>query len=64
MATKSRYHLIIHLEAPDFWLDKGNPWEIERLDVVYPIKFYGRVLKRKEQGKDKSVWEAGVLFHY
>lgn len=38
------------MEAPDYWLDKGNPWEIERLDVQYPVKFYGRVVKRFENG--------------
>jgi len=23
------------VEIPDFWLKNGNPWEIERSDVVY-----------------------------
>lgn len=31
------------LEMPDYWLTHGNPWEIERLDVTYPIRFYGHV---------------------
>jgi glucan phosphorylase len=31
------------IEFPDYWLIHGNPWEIERMDVVYPIKFYGTV---------------------
>ena len=30
-------------EQPDYWLNFGNPWEIERLIVQYPIKFYGHV---------------------
>lgn len=30
-------------EQPDYWLTFGNPWEIERLIVSYPIKFYGHV---------------------
>lgn len=30
-------------EQPDYWLLFGNPWEIERLNVTYPIKFYGHV---------------------
>jgi starch phosphorylase len=47
------------VETPDYWLDKGCPWEIERFDVQYPIKFYGRVSKRREHGKEISVWEAG-----
>lgn len=40
-------------------MDKGCPWEIERLDVQYPIKFYGKVTKKWENGKEKHVWEAG-----
>lgn len=28
-------------EAPDAWLTRGNPWEIMRPDVTYPIHFYG-----------------------
>eukprot|EP00190_Bangiopsis_sp_CCMP1999_P005735 CAMPEP_0198725658 /NCGR_PEP_ID=MMETSP1475-20131203/2918_1 /TAXON_ID= ORGANISM="Unidentified sp., Strain CCMP1999" /NCGR_SAMPLE_ID=MMETSP1475 /ASSEMBLY_ACC=CAM_ASM_001111 /LENGTH=873 /DNA_ID=CAMNT_0044487465 /DNA_START=98 /DNA_END=2719 /DNA_ORIENTATION=- len=31
------------IEIPDYWLTYGNPWEIERLDVSYPVKFYGEV---------------------
>lgn len=31
------------VEVPDYWLTKGNPWEIERLDVTYPVRFYGHV---------------------
>lgn len=34
----------------------GNPWEIERHDVSYPIKFYGKVVN----GSDgKSHWMGG-----
>ena len=33
------------VEVPDFWLSEGNPWEIERVDVQYRIKFYGRTRK-------------------
>lgn len=28
-------------EAPDNWLQHGNPWEIMRQDVIYPVRFYG-----------------------
>lgn len=28
-------------EQPDYWLTFGNPWEIERPVVCYPISFYG-----------------------
>lgn len=31
------------VEVPDYWLTHGNPWEIERLDVTYPVRFYGHV---------------------
>jgi glycogen phosphorylase len=29
------------VEIPDFWLKQGNPWEIERSDVVYNVRFGG-----------------------
>jgi len=29
------------VEFPDTWLTKGNPWEIQRLDISYPVTFYG-----------------------
>jgi len=31
------------VEAPDSWLRYGNPWEIERPEYLYVVKFYGRV---------------------
>ncbi len=31
------------IEAPDNWLRYGNPWEIPRPEVLYPVKFYGYV---------------------
>uniref|UniRef100_A0A0D6QWU1 Alpha-1,4 glucan phosphorylase n=1 Tax=Araucaria cunninghamii TaxID=56994 RepID=A0A0D6QWU1_ARACU len=30
-------------ESAEDWLEKFSPWEIVRHDVVYPIRFYGRV---------------------
>uniref|UniRef100_A0A7N2R6K5 Alpha-1,4 glucan phosphorylase n=1 Tax=Quercus lobata TaxID=97700 RepID=A0A7N2R6K5_QUELO len=30
-------------EVPEDWLEMGNPWEIVRNDVSYPMKFYGKV---------------------
>jgi starch phosphorylase len=38
-------------EQPDYWLTFGNPWEIERLIVSYPIKFYGHVSVHNEEGR-------------
>jgi starch phosphorylase len=31
------------VEAPDSWLRYGNPWEIPRPEVLYPVKFYGKI---------------------
>lgn len=36
------------VEIPDYWLSRGNPWEIERRDVTYTIKFYGKITKYKD----------------
>eukprot|EP00331_Platyophrya_macrostoma_P011548 CAMPEP_0176425582 /NCGR_PEP_ID=MMETSP0127-20121128/11467_1 /TAXON_ID=938130 /ORGANISM="Platyophrya macrostoma, Strain WH" /LENGTH=883 /DNA_ID=CAMNT_0017806755 /DNA_START=34 /DNA_END=2685 /DNA_ORIENTATION=+ len=47
------------VEIPDYWLEKGNPWELKRNDVKYPVRFYGKVNKRYELGKEISVWEDG-----
>jgi len=33
------------VENPDYWLAKGNPWEIERSDVTYPVRFFGSFTK-------------------
>jgi len=30
-------------EAPEEWLSFGNPWEFERREVTYPIRFGGHV---------------------
>lgn len=29
-------------EAPDNWLRYGNPWEVPRSDVLFPVRMYGR----------------------
>ncbi|KAH7554505.1 hypothetical protein JRO89_XS12G0228600 [Xanthoceras sorbifolium] len=43
-------------EVAEDWLEMGNPWEIVRYDVSYPIKFYGKVVS----GSDgKSHWIGG-----
>lgn len=47
-------------EFPDYWLTFGNPWEIERLDVFYPVQFYGRVSQYTDMnGNTKFRWEGG-----
>lgn len=44
-------------EYPDNWLRYGNPWEIERPEYIYHIKYYGRVNKYKaKNGKVRFDW--------
>ena len=49
------------VEIPDFWLKDGNPWEIERSDVVYPVRFYGRVEEHHENGVKRANWIDGQI---
>ncbi len=44
-------------EAPDRWLDFGNPWEFRRPEITYPIHFGGtaEVIKAEGDGK-RGVW--------
>lgn len=47
-------------EIPDLWLAEGNPWEIERFDFAYPIRFYGHVETSKdEKGEVHFTWIEG-----
>ena len=46
-------------EQPDYWLTFGNPWEIERLVVKYPVSYYGHVSTHQEEGKQVFRWSAG-----
>ncbi len=36
-------------ERPDNWLRYGNPWEFPRPEVLYPVKFHGRVVQYSEE---------------
>jgi starch phosphorylase len=46
------------VEAPDNWLRYGNPWEIERPEVIYPITFFGQVNQYRDyQGNLISRWQ-------
>lgn len=38
-------------EVAESWLEMGNPWEIARHDVSYPIKFFGKVENRPDGTK-------------
>jgi len=49
------------VEIPDYWLMSGNPWEIERPDVLYHIRFYGHFNKYKDGGTDRANWEGGEV---
>lgn len=46
-------------EYPDYWLVKGNPWEIQRLDVKYKVKFYGHLEETTVNGRRVKRWEGG-----
>ncbi|KDP21008.1 hypothetical protein JCGZ_21479 [Jatropha curcas] len=43
-------------EQPDYWLNYGNPWEIERIHMAYPVKFYGTVEEEDFNGEKRKVW--------
>ncbi|KAK9092700.1 hypothetical protein Syun_027611 [Stephania yunnanensis] len=46
-------------EQPDYWLNFGNPWEIERIHVSYAVKFYGAVEEVLLNGVNCKVWIPG-----
>jgi starch phosphorylase len=37
------------VEHPDNWLRYGNPWEFPRPEVLYPVKFHGRVVQYNDE---------------
>lgn len=46
------------VERPDMWLRFGNPWDIIRPNVMYPVNFYGEsVPYTDEDGKLRFKWE-------
>lgn len=47
------------IEIPDFWLKHGNPWEIERQDVTYPVRFYGHINHYQDGDTRRAHWEGG-----
>ncbi len=45
------------VEHPDNWLRYGNPWDFPRPEVLFPIKFGGRVVQfRSDHGKIHFHW--------
>jgi len=47
------------IELPDYWLTKGNPWEIMRIDINYKIRFYGHCRDEYKNGRKVRIWEGG-----
>ncbi len=43
-------------EQPDNWLRYGNPWELKRPDLSYPVYFGGHVTQLRENGRDVFKW--------
>ena len=45
------------VEHPDNWLRYGNPWEFPRPEVLYQVKFHGKVVDfADENGRKKFQW--------
>lgn len=44
-------------EVPDYWLNFGNPWEIERSDVNYTVNFGGVVRSVPTKLGTMHIWE-------
>jgi starch phosphorylase len=36
------------VESPDYWLSQGNPWEFPRPEVIYRVRFGGRLEQHGE----------------
>ncbi|MEH3085876.1 MAG: glycogen/starch/alpha-glucan phosphorylase [Xylophilus ampelinus] len=49
------------VEVPDYWLSHGNPWEFQRPEVTYRVRFGGRVEERHEFGPARWVDTHDVL---
>lgn len=45
------------VEHPETWLRYGNPWEFERPNVIYPVRFRGRLTHFKDEtGQTVTQW--------
>ena len=49
------------VETPDYWLNYGNAWEIERNEVQFPVTFYGYVDRSEKNSSTlaPSQWIGG-----
>ena len=43
-------------EYPDEWLSFGNPWELQRPEVIYDINFGGGIEHVDDKGRDRAIW--------
>ncbi len=51
-------------EAPDNWLVRGNPWELERPEIVHPIRFGGFIeYSETSEGCVRHIWHAEETVH-
>ncbi len=41
------------VEHPENWLRYGNPWEFPRPEVLYPVKFFGRVVDYRDENSER-----------
>jgi starch phosphorylase len=41
------------LEIPDYWLNFGDPWRVQKPMVTHPVGFYGKV--------ENGVWKPGLF---
>jgi starch phosphorylase len=45
------------VEHPDNWLRYGNPWEFARAEIIYPVRFNGRIVDvTDEDGQLRHHW--------
>jgi len=50
----------MQVETPDNWLALPNPWEIERPEYCFKVRFGGKVEHKKDAfGRDDTVWSGG-----
>jgi hypothetical protein len=41
---------------PDVWLTNGNPWEMKRPEVKFPVAFGGKTAQKEVNGKKVTEW--------
>lgn len=50
------------IEQPDNWLRFGNPWEFQRPECIFPVKFFGRVVQFPDgSGNIEHHWVDGEV---